>query len=71
MNLVVHHTLRTMGHVLTRTMREDEDADMREVEGEAINLALTLVRIDAVDVAHLHFVSDFGLHGIDATGLEF
>ena len=70
MNLVVHHTLGTMGHVLTRTMREDEDADMREVEGEACNLALTLVRIHTLDVAHFDFVSDFGLHGIDATGLK-
>ncbi len=59
-----------MGHVLTRTMREDEDAFMREVEDATVDVAFTLVGIGAFDVRHRHFISNLGLHRIDATGLE-
>lgn len=68
MNLGMHHTLRTVWHVLTRMMRENEDALMCEVEDATVDVAFTLVGIGAFDVRHFHFVSDFGLHGIDATG---
>lgn len=61
-----------MRHALiTRTMCEHEDTDMSEVKGHSLNDMLRLVLVDNGHARHSHFISDFGLHRIDATGLEF
>lgn len=44
---------------------------MREVECHGRNDHGGLVPVNNGHAGHLHFISDFGLHGIDATGLEF